>query len=155
TPVAGRGEQVLDDLVGMFVNTLVLRTTVEPEATFDSLLDAAREADLSAFTHADMPFEQLVDLLDVERSTAYSPLFQVMFTLQNNAQAAFELPGLTVSGVPAELGVARFDLQLTVADAADADGSAGDLDATFTYATDLFDSSTVAGFAEMFTRVLS
>ncbi|WP_312028897.1 condensation domain-containing protein, partial [Gordonia paraffinivorans] len=149
---------MLDDLVGMFVNTLVLRTTIEPEATFDSLLDAAREADLSAFTHADMPFEQLVDLLDVERSTAYSPLFQVMFTLQNNAQAAFELPGLTVSGVPAELGVARFDLQLTVADAADAadaDGSAGHLDATFTYATDLFDSSTVAGFAEMFTRVLS
>ncbi|RAX28755.1 condensation domain-containing protein, partial [Enterococcus sp. HPCN18] len=73
TPVAGRGEQVLDDVIGMFVNTLVLRTEVEGAARFVDLLAGVREADLQAFGHADVPFERLVEVLNPERSQARNP----------------------------------------------------------------------------------
>ncbi len=84
TPIAGRGEAELDDLVGMFVNTLVLRSDVDPAGGFADLLARTREFDLAAFGHADLPFERLVDVLAPERSTAHSPLFQVMLEFQNN-----------------------------------------------------------------------
>ncbi|WP_240199100.1 MULTISPECIES: non-ribosomal peptide synthase/polyketide synthase, partial [unclassified Gordonia (in: high G+C Gram-positive bacteria)] len=154
TPVAGRGEQSLDDLVGMFVNTLVLRTVVESDSSFADLLDAARETDLSAFTHADMPFEQLVEALAPARSTAYSPLFQVMFTMQNNPSVDLELPGLTVSGLTSDFDVARFDLQLTVVDSHTDAGTPGDLVSSLTYAADLFDQQTVRALGEAYVRVL-
>ncbi|AWK70857.1 non-ribosomal peptide synthetase [Rhodococcus oxybenzonivorans] len=149
TPVAGRGEQALDDLVGMFVNTLVLRVHVAPEATFDELVERTREADLGAFSHADVPFERLVEVLDPVRSQGRHPLFQVALSFQNLTPATFDLPGLVVSTVPAELQTAEFDLHLTLTEQAD-----GGIHASFTYATDLFDASTVAAFAEQFTRIL-
>ncbi|WP_168702039.1 non-ribosomal peptide synthase/polyketide synthase, partial [Gordonia paraffinivorans] len=154
TPVAGRGEQVLDDLVGMFVNTLVLRTEVDSALSFEALLEAVREADLSAFTHADMPFEQLVEALAPARSTAYSPLFQVMFTMQNNPPVNLELPELTVSGISSDFDVARFDLQLTVVDSRTDEGAPGDLQSSMTYARALFDESTVRALGQAYVRVL-
>jgi hypothetical protein len=111
TPVAGRGEAELDDLIGMFVNTLVLRTEVEPGTPFDALLAEVRRTDVAAFGHADLPFERLVELLDPVRSAARHPLFQVMLVLQNLAQATLELPGLTVSGIDPQVSAAKFDLQ--------------------------------------------
>src|SRR5690606_35339488 len=99
TPVAGRGEAALDDLIGMFVNTLVLRTEVDPGASFDELLATVRHTDVQAFGHADVPFERLVELLDPVRSASRHPLFQVMLTFQNLAQTELELPGLKVAGV--------------------------------------------------------
>ncbi|MDJ0016529.1 non-ribosomal peptide synthetase, partial [Rhodococcus erythropolis] len=155
TPVAGRGEQVLDDLIGMFVNTLVLRTEVEGAARFVDLLASVREADLQAFGHADVPFERLVEVLNPERSQARNPLFQVMLVFQNMEQSVLELGDLTVAGVDAGSVAAKFDLQLTVIEQFDDAGAAAGMAATFTYATDLFDESTVASFAERFGRILT
>ncbi|MCP2290502.1 amino acid adenylation domain-containing protein [Nocardia amikacinitolerans] len=148
TPVAGRGEQALDELVGMFVNTLVLRADVRPEATFAELVAAVRDGDLRAFAHADVPFERLVEALDPERSAARHPLFQVMLDFQNTASAPVELAGLRVDRLDIDTHTAKFDLQLTLAEAAHG------LDAAFEYATDLFDAETVASFAARLQRVL-
>ncbi|MGU3587368.1 amino acid adenylation domain-containing protein, partial [Rhodococcus sp. C26F] len=154
TPVAGRGDAALDDLVGMFVNTLVLRTPVEPDASFGDFLDSVRTADLEAFTHADVPFERLVEVLDPPRSQARHPLFQVMLTFQNMPVSQLELPELTVSGIDFDAQVAKFDLQVTVVDVVDAAGDPSGLVVEFNYATELFDQQTVAAVAERFSRIL-
>ncbi|WP_174187341.1 non-ribosomal peptide synthetase, partial [Nocardia barduliensis] len=155
TPVAGRGEAALDELIGMFVNTLVLRTDIDPGARFDELLAAVRSVDVEAFGHADVPFERLVELLDPPRSAGRHPLFQVMLTFQNLARTELELPGLSVSAVDLAVPLAKFDLQLTVAENIDPHGEAHGLSAAFTYATDLFDEATVQDFADRFGRILS
>ncbi|MEV5838954.1 amino acid adenylation domain-containing protein [Nocardia sp. NPDC052112] len=154
TPVAGRGEAALDNVIGMFVNTLVLRGEVDPELSFDDLLRNLRRADVAAFGHADVPFERLVELLDPVRSMARHPLFQVMLTFQNMDRPELELPGLTISGIDLGVVQAKFDLELTVVPRAD-HGAANGLAASFTYATDLFDEATVAGFAARLNRVLA
>ncbi len=155
TPIAGRGEEALDDVVGMLVNTLVLRTTVESAATFGEVLSRAREADLAAFGHAEVPFESVVDAVAPTRSTAYSPLFQVLLEFQNTAPAHLDLPGLTVEILDVETGVSKFDLQLTLAERYDASGTAAGIDASFTFASDVFDPETVTGFGERFLRILA
>ncbi|MFD0361485.1 amino acid adenylation domain-containing protein [Nocardia sp. GCM10030253] len=155
TPVAGRGEAALDDLIGMFVNTLVLRTDVDPDSSFDQLLREVRRTDVNAFGHADVPFERLVELLDPVRSTARHPLFQVMLTFQNMTQTELELPGLAVSGIEMALPLAKFDLQLEVVEDLTAEGAAQGISALFTYATDLFDAATVHDFADRFRKILN
>ncbi|MDV6277719.1 amino acid adenylation domain-containing protein [Rhodococcus erythropolis] len=155
TPVAGRGEQVLDDLVGMFVNTLVLRTEVDSSESFSELLGRVREGDLGAFAHVDLPFERLVEVLNPARSQARNPLFQVMLSFQNMEQSALRLGDLTVAGIDANTVAAKFDLQLTMVEQFDESGAPAGMAAQFTYATDLFDESTVAGFAGRFGRILA
>ncbi|MGW6424729.1 non-ribosomal peptide synthase/polyketide synthase [Nocardia sp. NPDC055053] len=154
TPVSGRGDRALDDLVGMFVNTLVLRTEVAPAASFTALLAQVRETDLSAFAHADVPFERLVEVLDPVRSTARNPLFQVMLSLNEDTPRALALSGLAVAGFELPTGVAKFDLELTLTEHRDDDGAPAGLTGAFLYATDLFDATTVAGFAERLRRLL-
>ncbi|MDH6281627.1 non-ribosomal peptide synthase/polyketide synthase [Prescottella agglutinans] len=154
TPIAGRGEQALDGLVGMFVNTLALRTDVHADVTFTDLLDRVRGIDLAAFAHADLPFERIVEVLDPERSTARHPLFQVALSLQNLGRTRFELPGLDIDVVDAGFEPAKFDLHLTLVDHRDDDGEPADIAASFTYAADLFDGATVARFANRFERLL-
>ncbi|WP_430459382.1 non-ribosomal peptide synthase/polyketide synthase, partial [Rhodococcus opacus] len=154
-PIAGRGEESLDELVGMFVNTLVLRTHVDLASSFADSLADARSADLSAFAHSDIPFERLVDVLNPARSRAHHPLFQVAFSFQNLATTTLELPGLHVEGLDVPNTISNFDLHLTLSEKHDADGSPDVIEAQFTYATDLFDESTVRAFAERFTRVLA
>uniref|UniRef100_UPI0038B3E71C non-ribosomal peptide synthase/polyketide synthase n=1 Tax=Nocardia caishijiensis TaxID=184756 RepID=UPI0038B3E71C len=155
TAVAGRGEAVLDDAIGMFVNTLVLRSTVDPAQSFAELLAATREHDLAAFGHADLPFERLVEILNPARSQARHPLFQVMLSFQNTGEASFELPGLEVAGVPLDVVTAKFDLHLNLTDRYRADGSADGMTAEFAYATDMFDAATIASLAERLVRLLS
>ncbi|MET7768764.1 amino acid adenylation domain-containing protein [Nocardia sp. NPDC005366] len=152
TPIAGRGAAELDDVIGMFVNTVVLRTALDPGEPFISLLARQREDDLAAFAHADIPFEQLVDVLAPSRSTGRTPLFQVALSFVNLPAGDFELPGLSVRGLDAPVDIERFDMQLTVVEGStgSADGMAGEL----TYARDIFDAATVRGFAERFVRVL-
>nr|WP_306304988.1 non-ribosomal peptide synthetase [Nocardia concava] len=151
-PIAGRGEAELDNLIGMFVNTLVLRTEVSGQAGFTELLAAAKDSDLQAFAHADIPFERLVELLNPERSTARHPLFQVALSFENLPESSFELPGLRASAVEFENEIAKFDLMLTLTEAP-ADADAG-MYAEFGYARDLFDQETVQGFADRFLRLL-
>ncbi|MDV6301096.1 MULTISPECIES: non-ribosomal peptide synthase/polyketide synthase [Rhodococcus] len=155
TPIAGRGERALDSMIGMFVNTLVFRSTVESSMTFRQLLAQARERDLAAFAHSDVPFERLVEVLNPVRSTARNPLFQVGLSFQNLAESTFELPGLTVSAVEADAVTAKTDLQLSISDRYDQDGSPAELSAEFSYATDLFDRTTIEAFADRFVRLLA
>uniref|UniRef100_UPI0005667065 non-ribosomal peptide synthetase n=1 Tax=Nocardia sp. CNY236 TaxID=1169152 RepID=UPI0005667065 len=152
TPIAGRGEAALDDLVGMFVNTLVLRVGIELGESFTDVLDRVRRADLDAYGNADVPFERLVELLAPERSQARNPLFQVMLAFQNLERTALELPGLAVTALDLEENIARFDLQFTLAERPESDSGAMVL--ALTYATDLYDESTVAQIARRWQRVL-
>ncbi len=158
TPVAGRGEAALDDVVGMFVNTLVLRTRLDGGESFDEVLSRVRGSDLDAFGHADVPFERLVEVLNPERSTARHPLFQVMLSFQNIEADSVELPELAVSGIDIDTTTAKFDLQFVVTESQDAESGASKGSAAYsvglTYATDLFDESTIAGVADRFVRVL-
>ncbi|MFM1724724.1 amino acid adenylation domain-containing protein [Rhodococcus sp. PAM 2766] len=151
TPVAGRGEAVLDDVIGMFVNTLVLRTDVDGARSFEDLLTRTRETDLAAFGHADVPFERLVEILDPARSQARHPLFQVMLTFQNLGLTRVDLGGLEVSDVEFDSATAKFDLQVTVTETGDDRGLTIDL----TYATDLFDAATMRTFGDRYLRILS
>ncbi|AVL26440.1 hypothetical protein NBRGN_112_01580 [Nocardia brasiliensis NBRC 14402] len=155
TPVAGRGERELDDLIGMFVNTVVFRSIVDGAESFTDLLARQRDTDLQAFAHADIPFERLVEVLNPPRSTAHHPLFQVGLSFQNIAHTALELPGLTVAGVDADLDVSQFDLHLIVGDSYDESGVPAGIGGFFTYATDLFDAATVQGFAARLAQVLA
>ncbi|MFE3001317.1 amino acid adenylation domain-containing protein [Nocardia sp. NPDC059246] len=155
TPIAGRGEEALDDLIGMFVNTLVFRTRVDAGASFTELLARQRETDLAAFAHADVPFERLVEVLNPVRSTARHPLFQVGLSFQNHSQAGLELPELTVAGLDIDTELSQFDLHLIAADRYSETGEPAGILGHFTYATALFDQATVEGFAERFVRLLT
>ncbi|MFQ6392605.1 amino acid adenylation domain-containing protein [Nocardia sp. KC 131] len=151
TPIAGRSDPALDELVGMFVNTLVLRTEVDLAAGFDQMLDVARETDLNAFANADVPFERLVEVVNPERSAARHPLFQVMLSYDRAPEMRIDLPGVLAEILPVNSDVAKFDLQLEVHDSI----GDGPLSAEFGYATDVFDKRTIEGFARRFVAVLN
>ncbi|WP_164021375.1 non-ribosomal peptide synthetase [Pyxidicoccus trucidator] len=137
SPIAGRNRAETEGLIGFFVNTLVLRARIDPRAGFSALLEGVKASALAAYEHQDVPFERLVEELRPERSLSHSPLFQVMFTLQNAPLDAVELPGLRLrlGGTPSP--ITKFDLSLTLQRAPE--GFAGELE----YNTDLFDASTV------------
>ncbi|WP_196248796.1 non-ribosomal peptide synthetase [Rhodococcoides fascians] len=149
TAVAGRGEEALDELIGMFVNTLVLRNEIDDAATIIDVIDGSRATALEAFANADLPFERLVEVLDPPRSTAHTPLFQVMLTLQNLETQALQLPGLTVSGIDYGETPSKFDIAVTLTPSAD-----GAITGTVVYAKDLFDEATAASLAGRFLSVM-
>ncbi|MEU9205119.1 condensation domain-containing protein, partial [Streptomyces sp. NPDC048332] len=150
SPIAGRNDEALADLVGFFVNTWVLRVDLSGNPTFDEVLERVRGKALAAYDNQDAPFERLVEILNPERSQAYHPLFQVMFAWQDTARVDVELPGLTASMEMLTSNTAKFDLEFSFG----ADPSGGGLLGTLEYATELFDRGTAVGFAERFVRVL-
>ncbi|MCL2533212.1 MAG: amino acid adenylation domain-containing protein [Nocardiaceae bacterium] len=154
TPIAGRGERILDDLVGMFVGTLALRTRIDARQSFAQLIDLVREIDLGAFGHADVPFERVVEELAPARSTAYSPLFQVALEFQDGGGTRLALPGLTLEGMSAGAEMIKGDLEVVLTEQFDDPGALAGIAGSIAFATDLFDPETVHGFAERFVRIL-
>ncbi|MEV4318155.1 amino acid adenylation domain-containing protein [Actinocrispum sp. NPDC049592] len=150
TPVAGRTDAALDDLIGCFLNTLVLRTDTSGDPSFTELLRRVRQTNLDAYAHADLPFEALVELLNPARSLARHPLFQTMLVLQNTPRVPLELPGLEVTREPDGLGVAKFDLLCDLTEQ-DGGGVTGRLD----YSADLFDETTARSIADRLVRLLA
>ncbi|MFC5181381.1 non-ribosomal peptide synthetase [Actinomadura harenae] len=154
SPIAGRTDEALDDLVGMFVNMLVLRTDTSGNPSFRELIARVREADLAAYAHQDVPFERLVEVLNPARSMARHPLFQVALSFQNNPEATLELDGLTGGPVDLPHGTAKYDLSLYLQERADDSGSPAGISAGLEYALDLFDADTATGLAARFERFL-
>ncbi|WP_375731156.1 condensation domain-containing protein, partial [Azospirillum sp. B506] len=150
SPIAGRMDGALDDLVGFFVNTLVLRTDTSGNPRFLDLIARVRDADLAAFAHQDLPFERLVEALNPARSLARHPLFQVMLAFQNTLDPELDLPGVTVSLEPASTGTARFDLAFNLRERRDADGGAAGIEGTVDFALDLFDPATMTALLGRF-----
>ncbi|OQS15695.1 hypothetical protein B0T36_06805 [Nocardia donostiensis] len=154
SPVAGRGEAELDDLIGMFINTLVFRTRYDASASFTQLLARQRDTDIQAFAHADVPFERLVDALNPVRSTARHPLYQIALSFQNLEPVALELPELAVAGLDIDGQVSQFDLHWMIGDTYDETGAPAGIGGVVSYATDMFDHDTVQGFVDRFVRLL-
>ncbi|MFD9888887.1 amino acid adenylation domain-containing protein [Amycolatopsis sp. NPDC059027] len=154
SPVAGRVEHRLDDLVGLFVNTLVIRTDTSGDPSFAELLAQVRETSLAAYAHQDVPFEYLVERLNPQRSTAHHPVFQIAFALQNTEGARFAFPGLESRLDFTTPAVARLDLFLSLTETHDESGVPAGMTGLIEYATDLFDPATVSALATRWTAVL-
>ncbi|MDR7170987.1 amino acid adenylation domain-containing protein [Nocardia kruczakiae] len=155
TPVTGRGEPGLADVVGPFADILVLRSRVTPNRTFAQLLTEVRDTHLRAVANAGVPFERLVDALAPQRGEAWHPLTQVAFSFGDPVACGFDVPDLSsVVAEPVTAGE-RFDLRLSLREHRTAGGGAAGIRGEFTYATDLFDRETVAQAAEQLVRILA
>jgi amino acid adenylation domain-containing protein len=137
TPIANRNRREIESLIGFFVNTLVMRTDCSENPSFQELLMRVREMSLSAYTHQDLPFEMLVEALQPERNLSHTPLFQVMFALENTPLSEVKMSGLTIDSLPLEWGTAKFDLTLSM------QNTETGLMGVWEYNTDLFNSETV------------
>ncbi|TLS43125.1 amino acid adenylation domain-containing protein, partial [Streptomyces montanus] len=148
--VAGRTDEALLDLVGFFVNTWVLRADLSGNPSFEEVLGRVRDKALSAYDNQEAPFERLVELLNPERSTAYHPLFQVMFTWQSSDRIDLDLPGVTGALEAVPTRTAKFDLEFNFA----VDPADDSMRCVLEYATDLFDRGTVEDIGARFLRIL-
>ncbi|MDC2961037.1 non-ribosomal peptide synthetase [Streptomyces gilvifuscus] len=154
TPVAGRTEADLDQLIGLITNTLVLRADTSGDPAFRDLLARLRTADLAALDHQDLPFDRLVDELNPPRQPGRHPLFQVMLALQNNEPAVLELDGRRAQLRPTATGTAKFDLFVDVLERHTPQGAPDGLTLHIEYATDLYDAATAEAFARALHDVL-
>jgi amino acid adenylation domain-containing protein/non-ribosomal peptide synthase protein (TIGR01720 family) len=148
TPVANRTRRETEGVIGFFVNTLVMRTDLSGNPTFRQLLKRVRKTALEAYAHQDVPFEKLVDALRPERDLSHSPLFQVMFALNNVPLQAQSVTGLSLQPLVFHSGTAKFDLTLEMNEGPD--GLSGLLE----YNIDLFDPETTSRMLEHFQRLL-
>ncbi|WP_141208964.1 non-ribosomal peptide synthetase [Streptomyces griseorubiginosus] len=157
TPVAGRSDEALDDVVGFFVNTLVLRTDLSGTPSFTDLLTRVRDTDLAAYAHDDLPFDLLVEHLNPERSLAHHPFFQVMLTHQtaSGAQDAVRLGAAAGEVLPAGTETAKFDLSASCVELRGADGAAHGVELWLQYASDLFEESTARLLLDLLVRALA
>ncbi|HEY0735918.1 MAG TPA: condensation domain-containing protein, partial [Herpetosiphonaceae bacterium] len=149
TPIATRERVEVERLIGVFANTLALRTSFAGEMRFRDLLAEVRKVALGAYAHQDLPFEQLVDALQLERDISHTPLFQVLFALQNVPHPTTNLSTLSLGPLAIEYNSTKFDLSLTVEE-----GAASNR-AYFEYNTDLFDERTIERMAEHYQTLLA
>ncbi|MGX1543794.1 amino acid adenylation domain-containing protein, partial [Streptomyces adustus] len=154
SPVAGRTDQALDELVGYFVNTLVIRTDTSGDPTFAELLGRVRDTALAGYANQDLPFEYLVEALNPVRSLGHHPLFQVMLVLQNAPRADFAPPGLRVDEVELTTTESKFDLVFSLSERHAEDGSPDGVDAFVQFASDLYDPATVETMVARWVRLL-
>lgn len=138
SPIANRNRSEIEGLIGFFVNTLVMRTNLGGRPSFREILSRVRNVALAAYAHQDLPFERLVNELQLERDLSHTPLFQVMFEFGNTPISALALPGLTLSLLETKSSTAKFDLSLSMRETEQ--GLIGSLE----YNTDLFDAGTIA-----------
>ena len=150
SPIASRTRTELETLIGFFVNTLVLRTSLAGDPPFRELLRRVRETTLNAYAHQDLPFEKLVEELQPTRDLARSPLFQILFAVQNADIEPPHLTGLTSAPFGAPAQAAKFDLELHVWEETD-----GGLTTMALYKTDLFEPGTIDALLERFEVLLS
>ncbi|MEV6943131.1 amino acid adenylation domain-containing protein [Streptomyces sp. NPDC051172] len=154
TPVAGRADEALDDVVGCFLNTLVLRTDTSGDPSFRELLARVRETDLAAYAHQELPFEQLVEALNPPRSLARHPLFQVMLAFRPTAEPRLDLPELHARTLPVETGATKIDLTFNLGEHRAPDGSPNGIEGILQYSADLFDRGTAEDLAARLERLL-
>ena len=148
SPIANRNHAELEDLIGFFANTLALRTDLSGNPTFATLLNRVRQTALDAYAHQSLPFEKLVEELRPERSLSYTPLFQVLFSLQNTPRSDHSFANLHAQPQPVSNETAKFDLTLALEEQDD------ELQGVFKYNTDLFDASTIARLIGHFQTLL-
>ncbi|MEH2238958.1 non-ribosomal peptide synthetase [Nostoc sp.] len=148
TTISGRNRAEIEGLIGFFVNTLVMRTDLSGTPSFREILNRVREVALGAYTNQDLPFEQLVEKLQPERSLSHTPLFQVMFQLQNTPTTTLELPGLTLSPLEFDKKTTKFDLTLFMVEIKQG------LIGTLEYNTDLFNADTITRMLGHFQSLL-
>jgi amino acid adenylation domain-containing protein len=148
TPIANRNRMDIENLIGFFVNTLVLRTDVSDNPRFHKFLKQIREVTLGAFAHQDVPFEKLVEELQPERDMTRTPLFQVMFSLQNSPMPALKLSQVTMTLLQDESTTSAFDLTLDITERSQG------LDCLLEYSTEIFDRSTAQRILNHFTNLL-
>lgn len=154
SPIAGRNDDALGDLVGLFINTLVLRTDTSGDPSFRELLDRVREVNLAAYDNQDLPFERLVEVLNPARSRATHPLFQIMLAFQNTPDAELHLPDMESSLRINSVGSAKFDLTLEISEDRLADGTPNGMEGLLEYSTDLFKRETAQALADRLMRLL-
>jgi len=147
-PVANRHRTEHESVVGCFSSTLLVRAAVKREMSFREVLAEVRGEALAVFAHSDLPFEKLVEELQPHRNLSHNPLFQVMFALQNAAGGALSMPGLTLSSLPVDRGLAKLDLTLDLVEVP------GGITGYFEYSTDLFEEPTIARMAGHFQALL-
>jgi alpha-ketoglutarate-dependent taurine dioxygenase len=150
TNVANRNRPEIEGLIGFFINQLVMRTDLSGNPTFRELLARVREAALGAYAHQDMPFDKLVDAVNPERRLSHTPLFQVLFVLQNMPMADLEgAAGLVIKPLESDSGTSKFDLSLFMMERGDV------IVGAWRYNTDLFDASTVSAFSSQLQALLA
>ncbi len=149
SPIANRNRQEFESLIGFFVNTLVLRTNLEEQANFEQVIAQVKSNTLKAYENQDTPFQRIVEALQLERTLSHSPLFQVMFILQNAPMGELELPAIASSEVKHSNTTSKFDLTLSVSENPEG------LACEWEYNTDLFDDQTIERMADHFTTLLS
>ncbi|MBC8953403.1 non-ribosomal peptide synthetase [Xenorhabdus sp. PB62.4] len=149
TPVANRQRQELEGMIGFFVNTLALRVTLNDSSRVADLLTQVREQAFAAYAHQDLPFEQVVEALQPERSLSYSPIFQVMLALNNTPAQDLALPGLQLTPIEQVHHSAHFDLTLSLTE------TDTGLEGELAYAVDLFDSATIERMVGYLANVLA
>jgi len=148
TPTANRNHLWIENMIGFFVNMLVIRTDLTGTISFEELLNQIRETTLEAYSHQDIPFEKLVRELDLERDISRTPLFQVIFSLDNEPEKPFDLDGLDVDRFHIDLKSAKFEMGLFLK------VSNQGLTGAMNYNTDLFERSTITRMIDHFLVII-
>ncbi|MEZ4868985.1 MAG: amino acid adenylation domain-containing protein [Caldilineaceae bacterium] len=158
TPIANRNRQELEPLIGFFVNTLAIRAQLGGNPTGRELLAQIHQRTLDAYAHQDIPFEQLVEVLQPERTLSYTPLFQTVFAWDNQPQQPLTLPGLTLTPLASDLEgnnhTAKFDLTLAMQPTAAGANEPGSISGRLEYNRALFDAATMRRVIAHYTRIL-
>ncbi|MEA5617994.1 amino acid adenylation domain-containing protein [Cronbergia sp. UHCC 0137] len=148
SPIANRNRQEIEQLIGFFVNTLALRINVLGNSSFQEILTRVKQICLDAYSHQELPFEKLVEELQPERNLSQSPIFQVMFVLQNTLQQTINLTDIKIESIKLERQTSKFDLTLSLTETPDG------LSGKWEYSTDLFDDATIQRMSRHFQVLL-